>query len=293
MTKKCECGSDRIFKIDTYKRYWWLCNECGGGFSEDKENYPLSWLKISDLSRDSSITESEMYDYFTSIEHVEWSIGEGKSFFRDYILPLGINLNGLRVLDISGGNGHAVDQLSSLGADITLTEINDKAIRYAQNTHAFEVHKYDINADCLSSVITKKMDLVLVRASIMFAKNLSKFINDIREVLQPNASVIVNHSVLPTLGVLLRTQLDQFSYFNLRSPEYLEKTFSENGFELISKKFEVDQDMYVYDNDLLKRWRYLHSYYEWKNISIINENRNFNFAARDRRRVTFCFKLIS
>lgn len=290
MAKLCECGSGRTFKLDTYKRHWWLCNDCGGAFSEDKATYPLNWTKIEDLVHDKNKTEAAMYDYFTDPGHIEWSINEGKDFVKNYIQPLRIELNGLRVLDISGGNGHAVDQLSPFGVKISLSEINQKAIDYAKATHPFPVYYYDINTDNLSSVITERQDVVLIRASIMFAKNLEKFISDIREILRPNGLVIVNHSVIPTLGVLLRTQLDQFSYYKLRSPNFLEKKFSENNFEKIFENIEVDPDMYVYDNDLLNRWRYIHNYYEWKNIKTINENRNFSFAARDRRRATICFK---
>ena len=48
---------------------------------------------------------------------------------------------------------------------------------------------------------------------------------------------------------MLRTQLDEHSYFVLRQPESVINAFEKQGFELIHRADKTDPSLYVYDND--------------------------------------------
>jgi SAM-dependent methyltransferase len=251
----------------------------------------LSFLPYADLKKGVVLDEEKMYDYFVEQIHIDWSEREGQEFIRDYLEPSGVEVSGKDLLDISGGNGHFIKQIEKLGARITLTEINRKTIDYAKQKHGYDVLEYNLNEHDLPTVTQRRFDIVFARACIMFAKDLGKFADEIKRSLTPGGMVMINHSVIPTLGVMLRTQLDEFSYFVLRQPESIIEAFGKHGFELHHRADETDPGLYVYDNDLLLRWRLAHRFYERRNIARLMRDRAFAWPARDRRRTTLVFRL--
>lgn len=285
------CGSDQLLSIPTYKRDWHCCSDCGTAVAEDRAQYPLRFLPYPDLKRSQNLDEEKMYDYFVDDIHVNWSIREGREFLNDFLTTQGIDIAGKTVLDISGGNGHVLKQLELAGASVTLTEINHKTIDYAHRTHGFPVYEYNLNKHDLQEVTGKTYDIILLRACIMFAHNLPQLIDQLKRCLNPGGMVIVNHSVIPTLGVMLRVQLDEFSYYALRQPEAIINAFTSADFQLHRRLDETDPSLYVYDHDLLFRWKALHYFYELLGIKRIGKQRKFALPARDRRRTTLYFRL--
>lgn len=284
------CRSSDLLTIATYKRYWHCCKACGTAVSGERKTYPLSMLPYADFKKSPVLDEEKMYDYFVEQVHIDWSEREGQEFIRDYLAPSGIEVAGKDLLDISGGNGHFIRQIEKLGARITLTEINKKAIEYARATHGFKVFGYNLNEHDLASLTQDRYDIVFARACIMFARDLDKFVGEMRTVLRPGGHVMVNHSVMPTLGVLLRTQLDEFSYFALRQPESIIAAFANRGFSLRHRADETDPGLYVYDHDLLPHWRWVYRLYEWRAIKAMAADRRYAWPARDRRRTTLVFR---
>ena len=200
-------------------------------------------------------------------------------------------MQGKTILDVSGGNGHFIQEFKKLGADVSLTEINDPSIDYAKKTHGMKVFKFNFNTDSIKEVIKEKFDIVMLRAAIMFCKDLRVHVKDLKSIINPGGLVVVNHSVIPTLGVILRTQVDEFSYFSLRSPEQVIRHFEEEGFSLVERRDETDPGLYVYDHDLRLRWWILHLFYEWKGVwSLRKFRQKYTFPARDRRRSTLLFR---
>lgn len=286
------CSSADIFVIDTYKRYWHCCRKCGTAISEQKSTYPMAFLPLSALKKSELLDEEKMYDYFVEKIHVDWSEREGQEFIDDYLQPSSLEVAGKSLLDISGGNGHFIKQIEKIGAQITLTEINKKTIEYARRQHGFDVFEYNLNEHDLPTVTGRQFDIVFARACIMFAKDLSKFVNELRNVLNPGGHVMINHSVIPTLGVMLRTQLDEFSYFVLRDPGTIIDAFEKQGFVLQHRSDETDPSLYVYDHDLVRHWRWVYRRYEHKAIRrMAVADRRFAWPARDRRRSTLVFRL--
>lgn len=285
------CNGRDVFTLDTYKRLWHCCRSCGTAESEQKVSYPLSLLPYADFKKGIVADEEKMYDYFVEKIHIDWSEREGQEFIGDYLEPSGLDVSGKDLLDISGGNGHFIKQIEKLGARITLTEINRRTIEYAKQKHGYDVLEYNLNEHDLPTITQRRFDIVFARACIMFAKDLGKFADEIRRSLTPGGMVMINHSVIPTLGVMLRTQLDEFSYFVLRQPESIIAEFEKHGFELHHRADETDPGLYVYDNDLLLRWRLLHRFYERRNVARLMRDRAFAWPARDRRRTTLVFRL--
>jgi hypothetical protein len=172
----------------------------------------------------------------------------------------------------------------------TLTEINEPSIAYARKQHGFETFAFDFNRDRLSAKTSSVYDLILLRAAIMFCRDLPAFAADAHSRVASGGLVIVNHSVKPTLGVMCRVQLDEFSYMVLRQPETVAADFAKAGFELVFRRDETDQSDYVYDHDLLDSWMFLHYLYEIRAARALRAHRVWGFASRDRRRSTMIYR---
>ena len=118
------CRGSDLIRIPTYRREWFLCRDCGAGTPKDRASLALSFLPYQDLKRGGVASAEGMYDYFVEDVHIEYSRQEGREFIERYLVPNAIAVDGQRVLDLSGGNGHFVNELSHLGAKVTLTEFN-------------------------------------------------------------------------------------------------------------------------------------------------------------------------
>lgn len=294
MTCCPSCQSDDLITLNTYKRTWFLCHACGDAFPQQKDRYSLTFLSDPHLKKMPE-DEASMYDYFIQQDHIDYSIATAGDFLRQHAEPNRIAFYGKRVLDISGGNGHFLMEIAKLGAEVTLTEINQPTIDYAKATHGIDVHLFNFNSHSIQAEVPKTFGIVMARAAIMFCQNLAKFAQDTREILADDGLVIVNHSVIPTLGVMLRVQLDEFSYFRLRQPESVIRTFEKAGYILQSRADETDPSLYVYDHDMNRYWtlaRYLHEQPAMRRLVSAERSGKacYAFRARDRRRSTIIFR---
>lgn len=289
------CGSAELLEIDTYKRIWRLCHSCGDARPEQKQDYSLTHLPAPLMTK-SANDEAEVYDYFVQQDHIDYSIGTAHDFIAQHIKPNNIDFSNARVLDISGGNGHFLMEIAKLGTkEVTLTEINQPAIDYARKAHGIDVHLYNFNSHDLSVEVPKRFDIVMARAAIMFCQDLGKFARETSAILEKGGLVIVNHSVIPTLGVMLRVQLDEFSYFVLRQPENVVGLFEKEGLILQSRADETDPSLYAYDHDKNRYWTFAKRRYERRAAPKLMAAEDagkppFTFRARDRRRSTMIFR---
>ena len=295
MQNQCsECGSNKKFiSISVYKRWWRVCQECGSAFTEKKSSYKFSLLPYKALKRNNDLDSASIYDYFADAAHIEWSIADGEELLNRYITPYINNIKDKKILDISGGNGHALNQLYKEGANVELTEINEKAIQYAKSNFTFPVHYFDLNECSLSATGNQSQyDIIMTRACIMFCDDLVRLANEIYSKLVPGGFYILNNTIEPTLGIMLRTQFDEYSFHVLRQPAHVRKICEDIGFEVVDQIDEVDPSMYAYDNDLLNEWIIPHYLYEIKAMINLKEKaKNFyNLRARDRRRSTLILK---
>ena len=133
------CSARDFVKLTTYKRFWYMCRACGTGWPEQREKYPLSFLKHADLKKNVETAEG-MYDYFTTQVHLDHATKEAEEFHARYLEGLGLDFDGKSVLDVSGGNGYFVKWFQdNLGAKASLTEYNEKTVAYAKENLPFEL----------------------------------------------------------------------------------------------------------------------------------------------------------
>ncbi|MHC5113731.1 MAG: class I SAM-dependent methyltransferase [Planctomycetota bacterium] len=285
------CDSKNVVEVDTFKRRWSLCDECGTAFPQTKPRLPLlSWLPYAEYKRRTDQTESSIYDYFTRPEHVDYSIETAREFIEHTITPHGIALDGKRVLDISGGNGHFIHEIAKLGATPTLTEINEPSLAYARDELGIDSVEFDFNRHRIHEQALGPFDIVLARAAIMFCRDLEQFVRDTASILAPGGLLVIQHSVVPTLGVLVRVQLDEYSYHVLRQPEAVIRAGTDAGLEPWLRIDETDPSEYVYDHDLNNYQLLAHYWYEIKGALRLRGHRKFAFPARDRRRSMMIFR---
>lgn len=290
------CGKSDLTVIGTYKRVWYLCHDCGEARPVQKDSYRLTFLK-DPLMKKIATSEDAVYDYFVQQGHIDYSIGTAHDFMRDHVDRSGIDFSGKSLLDISGGNGHFLAELQKLtgAGDMAITEINKPTLDYIEQAHPFRGYLFNFNSHRLSKVVDRKFDAILARAAIMFCNDLKAFVEDSRNVINDGGLLVINHSVIPTLGVMLRVQLDEFSYFALRQPDEVVRTAHAAGFELLYRADETDPSMYVYDHDMVRDWWLAKLLYEQRGANKLmaaerKAKNGFTFRARDRRRSTMIFR---
>lgn len=281
-----ECNEkDNITIIPVYKRNWILCNECGTATSgEEKNNKLLSLLPYDFLKRNHG--EEDIYDYFVSPAHEDVSKKNYANFmklFSKYIT----GIENKNIIDISGGSGHF---LSNFKAKYSLlTEINDKAIDFARDKLKLNAVKFNFNTQKIDELIetecgSKKFDIVMLNACLMFCKDLDSFVSSLKKILSKDGVIIAHANVEPTIGVMARTQFDDFSYLVLRRKNSLRKHF-ESDFDLLEESsYEDIYPEYVTSHDLNRVTRFLKLYYTEKAISKLVKNPKAfaNFRYKDR-----------
>jgi SAM-dependent methyltransferase len=283
-----KCGP--YIDINTYKRLWHLCPHCGSAHPTEKKFYPLSFLPFKNFSHAKGQDAGTIYDYMVSPLTVEWDKGLVEPFVAKHLA--GIDLPGKRILDISGGNGTFLHELTKLGATGVLTEYNKGAAEYARREYpVLQTYSYDFNSERIEDIDKGPFDIVLLRAALMFCLDIPAFASSLRNVVKPGAYVIAHDCVVPTLGGLIRVQIDDYSYLRLRQPETIVAEFSEAGFVLTNRIDETDPGLYVYDLDLYGAWMVLKYLYEIPAARKLREHRLYAFPARDRRRSTMHFRL--
>ncbi len=310
MSEKCvHCNSTNIKEIDTYKYSWSLCFDCGSASSKKKSSYPFSFLspiinmvsadkeafhnKMSLFIGDKAIKRnpSTMYNYFLEDKHIEWTLQSVTEFKQRIIDKYNINIKDKKILDISGGNGYFINEFKKDGADITFTEFNESAVNFVKEKFGFDAYRFDVNENSIDEIVgDKKFDIVFLRAVIMFSKDIKKLMNDIKKITHKDSLIIINYSVIPTIGTLIKTQYDEYNYFMLYSSKYLTEVAKELNFDVLGCDDDPDQEMYVYQQDSSKVLLLLKFYYEYKAIPIIGMESDFSFRARNRRRFNLILK---
>ena len=282
-----ECKSKKVLSIKTYKRIWHLCEECGSGYPIQRKFYPLQFLPNKAFKK--NITNAEqMYDYFIQEEHLIYSKKEAENFINKYVNTGLILLQDKKILDVSGGNGVFLSELVKHGASGTLTEINEHAINFAKTKLNLDTIKYDLNKKG-NELPKTKFDYIFLRACLMFCENLEEFLTDLRKLLNKDGKIFVQYAVYPTIGTLIRTHIDEFSYFRLRSPKAMREIFLNAGFKEEYFEDEIDPTLYVYDHDYLNSWLFLHYMYEIPAIVKLRKSKKDNFRLRSRNRANFIF----
>ena len=288
-----------LIKVKTYFRDYFLNTNTGDAFSKERKVPPLFFASRR-LRRRNYTNKYSIYDYFASNEHADLSVMDAKELIA-LLNRMGIRPHG-NILDLSGGNGVVLVELQKEYniSKCFLTEINEKAIDFANSLQIAAI-RFDLENDDASKIpdhfaksfpVKKiKYDYILLRACIMFCPDLGKLLRELSKILNPGGKIIIQHSVEFTLGMALRTQLDDSSYIVLRTPQSVTDTVTDAGFKITYLESEVDSSMYVYENDRSYARRLLHVYYEQKMINALKNYRFFRWATRTRQRSHYLLEL--
>ncbi len=278
-------NESNTFRVDTHRHIWIIDVNNGNAYSINKKNKSVKSFFFQHRKED----PYSIYNYFSSDGHIQSSIKEGKKLIREIIQKNNISLEGKKVLDISGGNGHVAAEFKKMGARVVLTEVNENAINYAKKNLGIETYQFDFQKDKLSQVVNEKFDIILVRAAIMFCLDIDAFFSEIEKILNPGGMVILQYCVVPTLGTLLITQNDDYNYLALYQPETLIECCKKHHLFLTYRNDEIDRDPYVYGNDANLKLTLLRMWYEFKALQSIPFESIYPFRARDRQRSNMIF----
>jgi len=266
------CSNKSLAAFNTYKHIWFICNQCKNGFRNRKEQYLLDYLPsflirlfpiLSPLRSNPIVLAdySKQFDNMATTAHTEAhnKMGVFNNFMDDIINKFSLNLNGKRVLDISGGNGDFISKIKGLGADVAMTEFNEASVSFAKNNYKINAVRFDFNCDCISDLFDKRFDVVLLRAALMFCLDIDQFLKDLKKIIKPGSYVIVYCSHPPTPGIFLRHQVQDYLYLRLLQPKKIVSIFNKNQFELIAQEKDV---LSSYTDDLTWKLSVLGLFYE-------------------------------
>ena len=107
---------------------------------------------------------------------------------------------------------------------------------------------------------------------------------DIEKITNENSIVVINYSVIPTIGTMLKTQYDEYNYFFLYSEQCLSSKAKNAGYEIVCIDDDPDQEMYVYGQDSSTFLLWVKCFYENIAVKTIGMKTKFPFRARNRRR---------
>jgi 2-polyprenyl-3-methyl-5-hydroxy-6-metoxy-1,4-benzoquinol methylase/predicted RNA-binding Zn-ribbon protein involved in translation (DUF1610 family) len=258
LTQKCAFCGAKSTRINTYKHYWSYCPECGNAVRFRKDRYMFDFVPkhlFFKLPKGNTLflllnrkkDKEAFYDYYLEDNQVnatakgtKWE-GELDSLTKE-LLKFGISLKDKKVLDISGGPGFLAQDLKNICKEVVVTEYSQVSVERMKNILKLKVLKFDYDSDEISKIINDKFDIVLIRYSINFCKDIKKFLSSLKKLLH-NDSIIYVSFVPPTLGVCLRWQFDDYIYNVLYSPETLARLFSEEGLIAFAR---YEQGRYYY-----------------------------------------------
>lgn len=283
------CSISSTVLVRTYKHDWLVDLSSGNAYKLRRG--PRWWSRFLPYpefrTHEAILKNPELtYDaYYYSDEYAANASAEADIFVRELLQPHGIHLSGRRVLDISGGSGPFSHRLrEAYGADVTLTEFSRRAVEHARDRYALPAVSYDFQKDRLSERVQGPFDLVLFRAAIMFCLDLDDLASEVHRITSPGSYVIFQHVVVPTLGTILRTQFDEYTYLALYQPEHISERFGKAGFETLWIAREIDPSPWVYNQDRGSIASLIRVINEYRALQVLPFSETFPFRAQDRRR---------
>jgi 2-polyprenyl-3-methyl-5-hydroxy-6-metoxy-1,4-benzoquinol methylase len=240
------CRSNNVDVINTYKHHAIVCRDCTNVSHKKKDKYLLEYVFPRSLARAAlprkaflrlysdkgDFTASDFYDdsSFQSTSDTEWRKSEVEQVL-DQLTLLNISLKDSKILDISGGPGYVGKKLSTLGANVLVTEYSESTVNAMNSLNGIQSKVFDYNVDDISKISNNKFDLIMIRSSIIFCPNLDEFIEGIKQLLKPDGKVLLE-SIIPTMGEILWWQQLEYKFPYIYSQETIEKLFYKSGLSL-------------------------------------------------------------
>lgn len=248
---KCPvCGSLSNIRFNSYKHYCFACYDCNSIFHEKKKGKYLleyflpqnillkilprqAYLRLFHVPKNKIYDRASFYDVYSSesLNNDKFRISQAQQFCDQFEIN-GINLEGKRILDISGGPGVVASELAKKGADVIVTEFSEQSVAGMKNHLGVNAIKFDYLNDKLEDVFNGKLfDIVAIRSSIIFSGDIEKLLKSIDKIIEPSGYLLVE-TIIPSLGEVFWWQQMEFKFPIIYSQESLEKYFYKFGYQL-------------------------------------------------------------
>ena len=262
---KCQfCQGESFTTFQTYKHLWYSCDTCGNMFCTKKTKYFLSPVASFLLNGTTKRIITKLpfgrtfLSYLTflmpgldSVDLYDEYLADGKSDssgtayqgiaqkILDEFKGYEISFTDKSVLDISGGPGYVIKELSRHCANVVVSEYSPNTVRRMSEVLELPSFQYDFNKDDISEKTNEKFDIVLIRHSLNFCLDVNQLLKSLKKALNKDAIIYVTF-VTPTLATCVRWQFEDYIYHTLFNPETVSKIFAQEGFDEISKHYTVD-----------------------------------------------------
>lgn len=258
MANQCKfCNSDKLEKINTYKSFYYLCNNCLCSERKTKIKAPLQYLEtffnffsFNKLSRLLTITKknnnysgssllnpySKLIDnYLTNNDVNKWSYEKCyKELFELIDKNKLIKKDRINFLEISGVPGiQGCEMLKKhKNIDYFTTEFEKDAVDLMKeklNLNCFLLDLNNIKVE--QSIKNKKFDIIYIFCSGLFSHNLDNLLKYFKLNLSDDGAVIFGFGK-NTIGTHFRNMFDEFTHNYQISNNQLIKIFRKNNFYL-------------------------------------------------------------
>ncbi len=263
------CNSSDLVRINSYKYSWFGCCGCNCAFNKKTKHFLIKNNLISKIARfflPVNLFNRLFYDIEIINDHSKRyesyatcciNIDERKKSEFDELLDTlkraGISPEDKTILDISGGPGYVGKRLKEICKKCIVTEYSEQAaISMAKNLD-IEVVAFDFNRDKLENVVNDKFNLILIRSSLVFCKNIKSLIHSLKQILQPGGYIYLD-TIEPSMGEILFWQQDEGLFPFLYSCKTIEEYFQEFGFILIFGQ-KGEESYWKYYKRLFKGWK--------------------------------------
>lgn len=256
---KCRvCGAADWESINTYKHWWYSCNECNSVFAKRKDRYLFSFPPASttirllnrlfggrlrfleaDFLRDDRVIEDESISWSMYADMLKSGSGLdpwGESLYTLLAMldRVGIEYRGKRILCISGGPGVLAKKLSEF-SEVIVTEFNTDVVKAMKVHLGLNSVRYDFNSDKLEDVISGKFDLVIAEGVLNWCDDQKRFIQSLTNLLNDRAVVFINNNT-PSIGYMLTWQfMDHMATTFVHNEALLSLFYQAGRFNLIGK----------------------------------------------------------
>lgn len=240
------CGENQKFKFKIRGYDYYRCRSCG-------------FLSIYPLP-DSATIEAHYAQAFK-----DGNYGLGQEYmkyylkvYKDYVKKLedrlysyGLNLSGLKILDIGCFSGELLELLKEKGADVYGLELQEEGVKIANRKLLGRIFKADIFSNNFPQM---KFDIVILTGVIEHVVNPVKLLRRSAEVLNPGGILMLQ---TPDSTSFLSRILGRYwppcapvEHIHLFSKRSLEEALCEAGFEHIKFKahWKILPFAYIYNN---------------------------------------------
>ena len=260
MNKVCTyCKSSRIDTVDTYKHNWHVCGDCFNAYREKKEK--LFWDNpiTQGLFRKSKLRhvyghtllyrkdvigdKTKAYDYYVQslekgFQGTKWETAPERIVKNAE--KHGLEVQGKRVLDISGGPGHLSSYLKNKASQVVCTELSEPSVEAMKKTLGIEAVVFDYNAHSIHEVVDGPFDTIFINYSIGYCNDLRAFASSLKKVMHKDSQLYLAYSP-PSLGLFLRWQMADYPYTRCWQYETISKVFAEIGMKEVVREDESQQ----------------------------------------------------